>query len=89
MVFEDDGCAVEVGVARAEEAAGEVGVFEADGKRLGAAVEQGQASACVYVEVEGRVARREAVTAQGSAETPFPERPMARIAEVVKFKTKG
>jgi hypothetical protein len=30
MVFEDDGCAVKIRVARAEEATGEVGVFEAN-----------------------------------------------------------
>ena len=65
MVFEDDGCAVEVRVERAEKAARQVGVFEANGKRLLAPIEQGEAAAGVYGKVESRVTGRNAVGAQG------------------------
>jgi len=65
MVFKDDGCAVKIRVARAEEAAGEVGVFEANGKRLVAPIEHGETSAGVYGEVDRRVAGKEAVGAKG------------------------
>src|SRR5215467_521035 len=64
MVFEDEGHAVEIRVARAQKAAGKVGEVETGGKRLVASADQREASPGIRSEVDGGVAGRDAVGAQ-------------------------